>query len=138
MYDPLERYRSARDDIAELLDALRESVATETDRWHDADDDAQPRDGPRQRLRIVVRVMPAVGLRCDRFPQGVEQLGDVVTGTAISLERIVHGRDLAADDGEGLVASFLHERARVAFDVEAQHGLGVRFPHVQPPSGTPP
>src|SRR5665213_2872303 len=61
MYDPLERYRSARDDIAELLDALRESVATETDRWHDADDDAQALARTVARLREGRFVLAVVG-----------------------------------------------------------------------------
>ncbi len=61
MYDPLERYRGARDDIAALLDELRELVGTEAERWHDSGEDAQALARTVARLRDGRFVLAVVG-----------------------------------------------------------------------------
>ena len=61
MYDPLERYRSARDDVAACLDELRELVGEESSRWHDADADADTLARTTARLRDGRFVLAVVG-----------------------------------------------------------------------------
>ncbi len=61
MNDPLERYRSARDDVAACLDELRELVGAEAARWHDADADADALARTTARLRDGRFVLAVVG-----------------------------------------------------------------------------
>jgi predicted GTPase len=61
VYDPLERYRGARDDIAALIDELRELVGDEAARWHDADDDVAALERTVTRLREGRFVLAVVG-----------------------------------------------------------------------------
>jgi GTPase SAR1 family protein len=59
--DPLERYRSARDDVAACLDELRELVGAESARRHDESDDAQALARTTTRLRDGRFVLAVVG-----------------------------------------------------------------------------
>jgi predicted GTPase len=59
--EPLENYRRARDDVAARLDELRELVAAESARWHDADDDAHALARATARLRDGRFVLAVVG-----------------------------------------------------------------------------
>ena len=61
MYDPLERYRSARDDVAACLDELRELVVAESARRHDESEDAQALARTTARLRDGRFVLAVVG-----------------------------------------------------------------------------
>ena len=61
MIDPLDRYRGARDDIADLIDELRELVGAEAARWHDADDDVAALQRTVTRLREGRFVLAVVG-----------------------------------------------------------------------------
>jgi GTPase SAR1 family protein len=61
VYDPLERYRSARDDVAECLDELRRLVGEESSRWHDAAADADALARTTTRLRDGRFVLAVVG-----------------------------------------------------------------------------
>jgi GTPase SAR1 family protein len=61
VYDPLERYRGARDDIAALLAELRELVGNEAARWHDSGADAQALARTVGRLRDGRFVLAVVG-----------------------------------------------------------------------------
>jgi len=61
VYDPLERYRSARDDVAACLDELRALVDAESARWHDAGDDADALARTTARLRDGRFVLAVVG-----------------------------------------------------------------------------
>jgi predicted GTPase len=61
VYDPLERYRGARDDIAGMLDELRDLVEAEAARWHDSGEDAQALARTVTRLRSGRFVLAVVG-----------------------------------------------------------------------------
>ena len=61
MNDPLERYRSARDDVAACLDELRDLVGAESARWYDAGDDADAVARTTARLRDGRFVLAVVG-----------------------------------------------------------------------------
>ncbi|HWT04430.1 MAG TPA: dynamin family protein, partial [Xanthomonadales bacterium] len=61
MNDPLERYRSARDDVAACLDELRELVGAESARRHDEAEDAEALARTTARLRDGRFVLAVVG-----------------------------------------------------------------------------
>ncbi|HEV2644568.1 MAG TPA: hypothetical protein VGT98_17780, partial [Candidatus Elarobacter sp.] len=61
MKDPLERYRSARDDVAACLDELRELVGAESARRHDEADDVAALARTTARLRDGRFVLAVVG-----------------------------------------------------------------------------
>ncbi|HEY6236220.1 MAG TPA: dynamin family protein, partial [Candidatus Elarobacter sp.] len=61
MKDPLERYRSARDDVAACLDELRELVSAESARRHDEAEDAGALARTTARLRDGRFVLAVVG-----------------------------------------------------------------------------
>jgi predicted GTPase len=61
VYDPLERYRSARDDVAACLDELRELAGAESQRRHDGAEDADALARTTARLRDGRFVLAVVG-----------------------------------------------------------------------------
>ncbi|HEY4440128.1 MAG TPA: hypothetical protein VGN14_06705, partial [Candidatus Elarobacter sp.] len=61
MNDPLETYRSARDDVAARLDEIRALVEADAERWHDAGDDAAVLARTTSRLRDGRFVLAVVG-----------------------------------------------------------------------------
>jgi GTPase SAR1 family protein len=61
VYDPLERYRSARDDVAACLDELRALAGTEAERRGDDSDDAAALARTTARLRDGRFVLAVVG-----------------------------------------------------------------------------
>lgn len=90
MYDPLERYRAARDDVAACLDDLRELVGAEAARWHDADDDAAALARTTARLRDGRFVLAVVG----EFSSGKSFLLNALLGK-VEFEERSGGRRIA-------------------------------------------
>jgi tRNA U34 5-carboxymethylaminomethyl modifying GTPase MnmE/TrmE len=82
MRDPLERYRSARDDVAAALDELRSLVA-ETARWHDAPQDDAALARTIARLRDGRFVLAVVG----EFSSGKSFLLNALLGKVAFEER---------------------------------------------------
>nr|MDQ6943068.1 dynamin family protein [Candidatus Eremiobacteraeota bacterium] len=83
MNDPLERYRSARDDVAACLDELRELVVAESARWHDAGADAESLARTTARLRDGRFVLAVVG----EFSSGKSFLLNALLGKVAFEER---------------------------------------------------
>jgi predicted GTPase len=93
VYDPLERYRSARDDVADCLDELRELVGAESARWFDAGDDAEAL------ARIVAR------LRGGRFVLAV--VGEFSSGKSFLLNALLGKVEFEERPGGKRIAGLL-------------------------------